>query len=69
MTSTDGLLVFVLVVVLNVAGLAIDFALGRLGVPQITDLARSYPLLALLILSVQVAGLAGLVYHFLNGKR
>ena len=62
--NAAGLLVFVAVVCLNVAGLGLDLALEKSGVDTITSFARRNQWVACIVLLVNVAGLVGLMVHF-----
>ena len=62
--DATGLLVFIVVVVLNVAGLLLDGLLLAAKQPTITDRVWERPILGLPILLVQLTGIAGLAVHF-----
>jgi len=59
-----GLAVFVAVVILDVAGLLLDFWLDRVGLVTITSLDATYPAIGWGILLLQVVGIFGLGVHF-----
>ena len=59
-----GLWVFVVVTLLNTAGLLLDLMLLAMQQPTITERVWENKVLAVPILLVQVVGLAGLAVHF-----
>jgi hypothetical protein len=61
---TGGLVVFVLCWALCGLGLGLDLGLDYYGFRTFTSRVWQSPLLGLPILSVPVAGLLGLAYHF-----
>ena len=68
---TDHLLgfwTFIVVVVLNLAGLVLDALLAVWGQPTITQRVWALPLLGAPILFLQVAGVAGLAIHFYGSR-
>lgn len=67
-SQTIGLIAFCVVVALNVLGLAVDAALREHGVETISDFARRNQWLAALIILINLAGCAGLILHFSNGR-
>lgn len=70
MTRNDGLWIFVAVVAGNVAGLLVDYLLMRGDLPMVTDIAQRNRWFAILLIVVQLIGVAGLAYHFFgrNGR-
>ena len=58
-----GLLVFCLVQILNVCGLALDGVLVCSGMPTVTDYARRHWWVTIAILALNVAGFWGLATH------
>lgn len=61
---TPGLLIFLAVCVANLTGLAIDLVLLVVGNELITQIAWRKRWLAIIILSLQLVGVAGLALHF-----
>ncbi len=59
-----GLVAFVLVVLLNAAGLLLDLFFVLTGHPTITSNVMANPANGIPILALQVVGLVGLACHF-----
>jgi len=65
-----GLILFVSVCFLNVAGLSLDAVLASIGAKTVTDFARKNQWLAAIVILINAIGLIGLVLHFadVNGE-
>jgi hypothetical protein len=59
-----SLIVFVVVVALDVCGLALDYLLLRLGAETITEFAHDSPLWGTLLVGTQFVGAFSLLVHF-----
>lgn len=65
----DGpLIIFLAINFLNVAGIHLDLILWTRGLPTITHMVRTTPILGLPILGIQVIAFLALALHF-YGKR
>jgi hypothetical protein len=66
-----GLVIFVLVLEINLMGLSLDLLLALSRMRTISEYARESPMVALAIILVNLAGVAGLFVHFFarNGGR
>ena len=62
--SRAGLLVFVVVLLLNVAGIFLDFFLLVCKMTTITVHSRSYPLIGVTIILLQFLAMIGIAIHF-----
>ena len=67
-TQSVGLLIFLIVQALNLAGVSLDFALVEHGLPTVTEFGRRNPWLAAIIIIINIVGLVGLAMHFSNGR-
>ncbi len=61
---TAGLIVFVIVTAGNVVALLLDLLLDLSGLATITAHVQTWPLLGVLIVLAEVAGVVGLALHF-----
>lgn len=64
MSQVEGLVLFCLVLTVDVAALAYDRIILALGLPSVTEVCRSFPAAAVLVISVQAFGIVGLSFHF-----
>ena len=62
--ADTGLLIFVIALGLNMAGLALDDVLYRLDLTTMTDYGRVHTWYALFVVGVNVAGVVGITAHF-----
>jgi hypothetical protein len=67
--TTIGLIVFVLVVCIDAAGLLLDWFLEQHGFRSITATVGVYPVLGVALVALQILGAAGLAYHFYGRRK